>query len=72
MEENKGKAEGNQVRRGKGVMSYKERVQINCSRSRKVSSCKVVTDYKNDDRIQVDIKSGECQQQTLDIIYIYV
>ena len=40
---------------GEGVVSYKERVQINCSRSGKVSSCKVVTDYKNDDRsIQSD------------------
>ena len=30
-------------------MSYKERIQINCSRSGKASLCKVVTDYKNDD-----------------------
>ena len=34
---------------GEGVVSYKVRVQINCSRSGKVSSCKVVADYKNDD-----------------------
>ena len=34
-------------------MSYKRRVQINCSRSGKVSSCKVVTDYKNDDKEDV-------------------
>ena len=33
-------------------MSYKRRVQINCSRSGKVSLCKVVTDYKNDDRLE--------------------
>ena len=45
---NKGRAKGNQGRRGK-VLSCKVRVQINCSRSGKVSSCKVVTDYQNDD-----------------------
>ena len=32
MGENKGRAKGNWGRRGRGVMSYKERVQINCSR----------------------------------------
>ena len=47
--ENKGRVEGNRGRRGRGLLSYKVRVQINCSRSGKVSSCKVVTDYKNDD-----------------------
>ena len=52
MGENKGKAEGNRVRRGKGIMSYKRKVQINCSRSGKASSCKVVADYKNNDSTQ--------------------
>ena len=47
MEENKRKAEGNRGRRGRGVVSYKERVQINCSRS--IKDHRVVTDYKNND-----------------------
>ena len=51
MGENKGRAEGNRGRRGRGIVL--ERVQINCSRSGKVSSYKVVTDYKNDDTLGV-------------------
>ena len=39
MGRNKGKAEGNRGRRGRGmgkvIVSYKERIQINCSRSGK-------------------------------------
>ena len=46
MEGNKGKAEGNQGRRGRVIVQIRKG-QINRSRSGKVSWYKVVTDYKN-------------------------
>ena len=49
--ENKGKAEGNQGRKGRGIVWLEEGLVLP-GEKRKGSSCKVVTDYKNDDMNQ--------------------